>query len=49
MTTGDILVEAYNKGYITEAQGNTLWASMLSKRRKLGEKTFSDYIKLKGI
>jgi predicted nucleic acid-binding protein len=45
MTTGDILVEALNKGYITETQGNTLWASMLSKRRKLGEKTFSDFLK----
>lgn len=44
MTTGDILVEAYEKGYITEAQGNTLWASMLARRRKLGAKSFSDYI-----
>ena len=49
MTTGDILIEAYKKGYITEMQGNALWTSMLAKRRKLGEKSFSDYLKSKDI
>lgn len=44
VTTGDILMEAMKKGYITEAQGNTLWASMLAKRRKLGALSFSEYI-----
>lgn len=48
MTTGDIMIEALDKGYITKAQGNALWASMLNKRRKLGAKTFSDYLKSKG-
>lgn len=44
VTTGDILAEAFDKQYITENQGNAIWASMLSKRRKLGENTFSDYL-----
>lgn len=47
ITTGDILVEAYNKGFISEADGNTLWSAMLAKRRKLGEKTFTDYLSSK--
>ncbi|WP_142414184.1 hypothetical protein [Hathewaya massiliensis] len=48
ITTGDILIEALEKGYITEDDGNTIWASMLAKRRKLGASSFSEYIKLKG-
>ena len=44
ITTGDILIEAYNNGLITEAQGNSIWASMLAKRRKLGANSFSDYL-----
>ena len=47
ITTGDILVEALEKGYITEDDGNTIWASMLLKRRKLGASSFSEYIKFK--
>lgn len=43
VTTGDILLEALNSGYITEPQGNMIWASMLAKRRKLGAETFTDY------
>lgn len=49
VTTGDILIEAFNKGYITESQGNSIWSFMLSKHRKLGEKTFSDYLKSKSV
>ncbi|HBE04976.1 MAG TPA: hypothetical protein DCY85_00625 [Firmicutes bacterium] len=44
MTTGDILLAALEKGYITEAQGNRLWSAMLSKRRKLGAASFTAYI-----
>ena len=40
ITTGDILVEAYNKGLITENEGNTIWASMLAKQRKLRTASF---------
>lgn len=47
ITTGDILVEAYNKGLITEDEGNAIWASMLAKRRKLGAASFSDFLKSK--
>lgn len=45
ITTGEILVDAHNKGLITEAEGNGIWASMLAKRRKLGAVSFSDFIK----
>lgn len=44
VTTGDILFEAFAKGYINETQGNVLWANMLAKRRKLGYSSFSDYL-----
>lgn len=47
ITTCDILIEALNNDYITEVQGNIIWASMLSKRRKLGAKSFTDYIQSK--
>ena len=47
VTTGDILIEAMGKGYITEEQGNTIWACMLAKRRKLGAPSFSDYLQSK--
>lgn len=47
ITTGDILIEAMEKGYISEAQGNTIWASMLAKRRKLGATSFTNYIQSK--
>lgn len=47
ITTGDILIEALAKGYITEYGGNTMWASMLAKRRKLGATSFSEYIKIR--
>ena len=47
VTTGDILLEALGKGYITEPQGNKIWTSMLAKRRKLGAPSFTDYMKSK--
>lgn len=43
-TTGDIMMLAFNKGYITEEQGNIIWSKMILKRRKLGYSTFTDYI-----
>ncbi|MBN2285253.1 MAG: hypothetical protein JXQ26_08755 [Tissierellales bacterium] len=46
ITTGDILVLALEKGYITEDEGNTIWLAMLKKRRKLGASSFSEYIQL---
>ena len=47
VTTGDILLEALERGYISEEEGNAIWTSMLEKRRRLGALSFSDYIKLK--
>ncbi|NLM36966.1 MAG: hypothetical protein GX202_02420 [Firmicutes bacterium] len=47
ITTGDILLEALVKGFITEVEGNKIWALMLAKRRKLGSRSFTDYIKEK--
>lgn len=44
ITTGDILVEAYCKGFITEDEGNTIWVAMLAKRRKLGAQSFSEFL-----
>ena len=47
-TTGDILIEALDNGLITESDGNTLWANMLSKKRQLGASSFTAYLKSKG-
>lgn len=44
LTTGDIMKIAYDRGFITEAQGNEIWASMISKRRRLGYLSFSEYL-----
>ncbi len=44
-TTGMILIDAYKRGIITEEEGNNLWTKMLSKRRKLGANSFSEYLR----
>ena len=44
-TTADILVDALNRGFITEDQGNTIWSNMLAKRRRLGAPSFTAYLK----
>lgn len=49
ITTGDIMIEAYQKGIITEAQGNMIWANMLAKRRRIGARSFSEYLKSKNL
>ena len=46
-TTADILVDAFNRGLITEAQGNTIWSKMLAKRRRIGAASFTAYLKMK--
>lgn len=43
-TTGDIMKDALEKGLITEEEGNNLWQEMLSKRRRLGYVSFTDYL-----
>lgn len=45
VTTGDILIEAYSKKLITEADGNVIWKEMLKKRRKIGAASFSEFLK----
>ncbi|WP_346866638.1 MULTISPECIES: hypothetical protein [unclassified Clostridium] len=47
VTTGDILVEALNKKYITEDEGNTIWANMIAKNRKLPNSTFTEFLESK--
>lgn len=42
-TTGDLLVEAYERGMITEAEGNAIWQAMLNKRRQIGAQSFTEY------
>ena len=41
-------VPALDSGFITEQEGNTLWANMLKKRRKLGANSFTEYLKQLG-
>lgn len=45
ITTGDILIEALNKKYITENEGNDIWLKMIARNRKLPYRTFTDFIK----
>lgn len=44
ITTGDILADALERNLIDEAQGNTIWTQMLSKRRRLGASSFTEYL-----
>lgn len=43
-TTGDIMKMALDAGYVDEAQGNTIWANMIARKRKLGYASFTDYL-----
>ena len=44
ITTGEILTEALDAGFITESEGNAIWIGMLRKRRMLPSATFSEYL-----
>lgn len=46
-TTADILVEAYKKRVITFEEAETIWAEMLSKRRRIGADSFKQYLEYK--
>ena len=46
-TTSDILVDAYDRGLITENEGNIIWSNMLAKCRRLGASSFTEYLKMK--
>lgn len=43
-TTADILVESFQKGIITEKDGNVIWTDMLAKKRKIGANSFTEYL-----
>lgn len=45
VTTGVIMQEALANGLIDEAKGNEIWENMLTRKRRLGYKSFSDYLK----
>ncbi|MCR5129595.1 MAG: hypothetical protein K6B69_16015 [Lachnospiraceae bacterium] len=47
-TTADILVEAFDKGIVSKAETEQLWAEMLSKRRRLGANSFEEYLRMIG-
>ena len=42
--TGQILIEAMEKGLVTEGDGNSIWSKMLAKKRKLPADTFTEYL-----
>ena len=44
ITTGDILVEAFQNAIITEEQGNLIWKNMLARRRRIGAESFTNYL-----
>lgn len=44
VATGKILFEAFNKGLITEEEGNVIWINMLNKKRKLGANSFTEFM-----
>ena len=44
ITTGDILVEAFQNAIITEEQGNLIWKNMLARRRMIGAESFTNYL-----
>jgi predicted nucleic acid-binding protein len=44
ITTGDILIKALEAALITEDEGNSMWSTMLTKKRKIGAATFSNYL-----
>ncbi|MEF9922929.1 MAG: hypothetical protein RR911_08080 [Oscillospiraceae bacterium] len=46
ITTGDILVEAYERKIISEVDGDKIWEDMLAKRRRLGANSFTEFLSL---
>lgn len=43
ISTGDILVEAFEQGIISEKEGNEIWADMIAADRWIGADSFTDY------
>lgn len=47
-TTGDIMLDAFNRGMINEQEGNDIWYRMIKRKRKLGADSFSVFLRSKG-
>ncbi len=47
ITTGDILISAFDANLIDKTDGNQIWNNMLLKRRLLPTTSFTDYLKIK--
>ncbi|OWZ83362.1 hypothetical protein [Natranaerobius trueperi] len=46
LTTGDILIKAYNANIINDSEGDFIWGRMLEKRRWLPTQSFTEYLSL---
>ena len=46
ITTGDILIKAFEASLIAEDEGNTIWSAMLAKKRKIGSASFTNYLQI---
>ena len=44
-TTGEILIDAYEQKLLTTEQIEEIWSDMLAKKRKIGARSFSEYLK----
>ena len=44
ITTADIMKKAYEDKYISEKEGNAIWAEMLRRKRRLPGISFTDYL-----
>lgn len=44
-STGDIMVEAYEQGLISEFEGNNIWRQMLEEDCWIGADSFTEYLK----
>lgn len=47
ITTADIMLEAYERGFISVEKADKIWADMIRSKRKIGAGSFTEYLKLK--
>ena len=40
-----VSIDFFKRGLITEAEGNAIWQAMLNKRRQIGVRSFTEYLK----
>ena len=41
------MAEALERGFISEEEGNNIWARMLRKKRRLGAASFTEFLQNK--